>query len=150
MKKFLTLSLVLLALTSCAKKGDRGSIGPQGPIGLPGTPAINCTVQQAVNGAFLTCPNGSTLILNGTDGADGLPAQPTAYSIAGIVDPCSDAANIHDEVLLQLVNGALIASFSDNAAGLNTRFSLLTAGSYSTTDGSNCHFSVSNTNVVTW
>lgn len=70
-------------------------------------------------------------------------------SIVSIIDPCGDAAGIWDEVFLQLSDGTLLASFSDNAAGQNTRFSVLTNGNYVTTDGSNCHVHVLN-GVVTW
>lgn len=63
-------------------------------------------------------------------------------NIVSIIDPCGDAVNVHDEVLLKLSDGKILASFSDTTAGKNTRFSVLTQGSYVTTDGSNCSFSV--------
>lgn len=78
----------------------------------------------------------------GPAGQDGEDGSSSPLSITSIVDPCGDAPGIYDEVFLKLANGTLLASFSDNANGNNTRFSVLVPGSYVTTDGSNCHFSV--------
>jgi len=108
----------------------------QGPAGQDG---VGCNVTPAINGALITCATGSVLVLNGQDGTD---APPTAYTVVGLVDPCGDKPGIYDEVFFRLHNGLLVASFSDNQNGLNTRFSVLTPGSYRTTDGSNCYFSV--------
>lgn len=63
-------------------------------------------------------------------------------AVVEVIDPCLDAPGIYDEVILRLANGQLLASFSQNASGLNTRFAILTPGSYQTTDGSNCSFTV--------
>lgn len=118
--------------------------GAVGPVGAAGS---SCTVTQAVNGALITCGTGSVLVLNGSDGQQGPAgeaAPPTAYTVVGIVDPCGDAPGIFDEVFLRLENGQLVASFSDNASGSNTRFSLLVPGSYVTSDGSYCYFSIDN------
>lgn len=106
------------------EKGDKGDPGEQGPQGVSG-PA-------------------------GADGLPGIPGQtiivqaPNPYDVTEIVDPCGDSAGIYDEVFLRLSNGLLIASFSDNSNGTNTRFALLTPGSYVTTDGSHCYFTVTN------
>ncbi len=81
----------------------------------------------------------SVVTCNGVDGVS--PALPALMPVA-ILDPCGDAAGIYDEVFLKLANGTVLASFSDNANGLNTRFSKLIAGTYNTTDGSNCTFSI--------
>jgi hypothetical protein len=87
--------------------------------------------------------------LTGAAGSNGLDAAPTPYTPVGIVDPCGDTVGIYDEVFLRLSNGILIASFSDNANGKNTRWSILVPGSYVTTDGSNCSFTVdANGNVL--
>lgn len=86
----------------------------------------------------------------GNTGPQG-PAGPVSpMSIVSVIDPCGDAPGIYDEVLLKLQNGTIIASFSDNANGKNTRFSLLVPGNYVTTDDSSCAFNVSPTLVVTW
>lgn len=85
----------------------------------------------------------------GDTGATGATAPTNPYDVVQIIDPCGDAPGIYDEVFLKMQNGILIASFSDNANGNNTRLSLLVNGSYVTTDGSNCHVTVSN-GSVTW
>lgn len=64
-------------------------------------------------------------------------------NIVSIVDPCGNHPTKIDEVFLKLSTGRIVSSFSDTAAGLNTRFSLLTDGSFSTTDGTGCSFTVS-------
>lgn len=87
---------------------------------------------------------------NGTNGQDGAPGQSVGMTLVSVIDPCGDSAGVYDEVLLQLSDGRILASFSDNAAGQNTRFSIIGAGSYVTTDGSSCHFSIDQDNNVTF
>lgn len=68
--------------------------------------------------------------------------------ITGMVNPCGDNPSKYDEVFIKIYSPStnsyqLIASFSDNANGDNTRFSVLPVGGpYSTTDGDGCQFSV--------
>lgn len=69
--------------------------------------------------------------------------------IEGMVDPCGNHPSKVDEVLLRLSTGELLVSYSDTAAGLNTRFAVLGNGTYGTTDGTNCTFTVNN-GVVSW
>lgn len=69
-------------------------------------------------------------------------------SIVSIKDPCGAQNNSWNEVFLKLSDGSYVASFSDNANGLNTRFTLLKDGSYVTTDGTNCHFTVTGNGTV--
>lgn len=85
---------------------------------------------------------------DGEDGEDGADAPPTPFSPVGMVDPCGDKPGVYDEVFIRLANGTLLASFSDNANGLNTRFSVLSTGSYVTTDNSHCYFSVDSNNQL--
>lgn len=66
--------------------------------------------------------------------------QVNALDIVEIVDPCGDAPNIIDEVLIKLQNGQVLVSVSDSASGKNTRLSILPPGKYQTTDGSGCVF----------
>ena len=63
------------------------------------------------------------------------------HNVTKIVDPCGDGPGF-DEVFMRTSSGKLIASFSQTASGLNTRFSILTPGTYSTTDGTGCTFTV--------
>jgi len=94
----------------------------------------------------------SSTICNGETGATGSPGAPgiagpastSPFDIVQIIDVCGDAPGILDEIFLKLRNGNIVASFSDNANGQNTRFSLLSNGNFRTTDGSNCFFTVNN------
>lgn len=97
-------------------KGDTGEDGEQGLQGNQGVAGVN--------------------------GTNGLDAD-TTYSVVEIVDPCGQQhPNGYDEVILKLGNGQYLASFSDNANGLNTRFGVLPPGNYRTTDGTNCNFTI--------
>lgn len=84
---------------------------------------------------------------SGRDGKDGVSPSPvpvvsTPFTPVGVYDPCGNTPNKYNEVFLKLANGQYMASFSDDANGKNTRLSLLKDGSYVTTDGTNCYFSV--------
>lgn len=68
--------------------------------------------------------------------------------IDSLVDPCGNAPTVFDEVFIKVYRPStnsftLVASFSENSNGKNTRFSVLPVGGpYVTTDGDNCQFSV--------
>jgi hypothetical protein len=68
-------------------------------------------------------------------------------NIVSIKDPCGKQVAA-DEVLLKLSDGRYLVSFSDNAAGLNTRFSVLGNGTYVTSDGTHCYFQISNNGLT--
>lgn len=133
---------------SQGERGDTGNTGPQGAPGTNGTNGSNgtsCTVSQANNGALITCGNTSIVVLNGvdgtngTDGHDGADAPPTAYSVTEMYNPCGDNSG-YDEVLLHLANGEWVAHY---AGGGNVQFlTVLTPGSYVTTDQSPCYFTL--------
>jgi hypothetical protein len=84
------------------------------------------------------------------DGEQGTAGPTSPNSINEVIDPCGDAPGIFDEVLLRLESGVILASFSDNSSGLNTRFSVLEEGSYMTTDNSGCSFKVSGDGEVSF
>lgn len=67
--------------------------------------------------------------------------------IVAIYNPCG-VQTAADEVFLKLTSGKYLASFSDNANGLNTRFSVLYDGTFRTTDASNCNFTVSGNGTI--
>jgi len=90
----------------------------RGPAGLPGKDG------QSIQGE------------RGEAGEDGTDA------VLEVIDPCGDAPGVVDEILLRLADGRVLCSFSANASGQNTRLAILPAGSYVTTDGSSCHFTV--------
>lgn len=85
-----------------------------------------------------------TVLCDGSKGQDGETPAANPMDVVAIIDPCGDAAGVQDEVMLKLQNGKVISSFSQNAAGQNTRLSLLENGSFVTTDGSNCEFTLNN------
>lgn len=126
----------------------------EGTAGPSGTDGAGCNVYTIDQGTLVECGNNSVVIpnpvngLNGTDGRDGIDGQDgedaevPPYAVVSIIDPCGDAPDIYDEVLLKLANGQFLASFSDNANGKNTRFALVPVGTYQTTDGSNCTFTI--------
>ena len=66
-------------------------------------------------------------------------------NIVDIIDPCGDWSNGFDEVILRTSDGKLLAYFEN---GSNRYLSLLVPGSYRTTDGSNCNFTVNNSKQV--
>jgi hypothetical protein len=60
-------------------------------------------------------------------------------SVVDLYDPCDDAPNKYDEVLLRMKSGKLIAYFEQG----NKRFlTELSSGNYATTDGTNCFFTI--------
>lgn len=106
-------------------QGSQGETGEQGEQGQQGE-----TGEQGDQGE------------QGEAGVNGLDAD-TTYQVAEIIDPCGPQhPNGYDEVILKLDNGQYLASFSDNANGLNTRFGVLPPGTYGTTDGTNCTFTL--------
>lgn len=165
MRDLIVLLIVVLAI-GCAKTGEKGATGNNGAPGGSGRDGVGCTVSllspaplTPYGGAMVTCGTDIVIISNGApgptgpQGIPGMPAPPTAYTVAGVVDPCGDAPGIYDEVFLRFANGNLVASFSDNINGYNTRLSELPDGNYVTTDGSGCNFNVStlgNTRTVSW
>jgi len=124
--------------------GETGEQGPAGDVGPAGMDGASCTVAQLINGAIISCTDGTTaLIVNGADGED---APPSAYTVTELVDPCGDQPGF-DEVLFRLYNGTLIAHYSHGSRQFLT---VVGPGNYQTTDGHSCNFNVSNSLEVTW
>ena len=69
-------------------------------------------------------------------------------NIVAIKDPCGDTPGKFDEVFLQLSSGKYLASFSDSMSGTNTRFAVLEDGTFVTSDGTACQFTVSGNGTV--
>lgn len=157
------LILMVLTLSACGLKGERGKTGLKGDTGAPGADGGSCSVEQLLNGAVITCSNGTTALISngingldgqdgadgqdGEDGADGQNAPPTAYTVTELINPCGDGPG-HDEVLLRLANGQIIAHY---AGGGNLQFlAVLSPGSYVTTDSPACAFTLHANGTVTW
>ena len=124
-------------LTEESTDGRNGADGKNGAPGEAGQDGINGVAGQDGQDG-----------VDGINGLDGEPAPINPYDIASIIDPCGDAPSKVDEVLLRMYNGQVVASFSDSVSGYNTRFSVLVPGSYVTTDGTNCVFTLSNDGAI--
>lgn len=148
-----SLIVVSLFLVACGK-GVPGEQGVKGDTGATGPTGSSCTVQQANNGAIISCSDGSSvLVLNGTngtngrDGTNGVNAVPSAYSIVEIIDPCGPMTGYYNEILLRLADRTLIAFFED---GSQRFLAEITPGTYKTTDKQNCIFTISSNLNVSW
>lgn len=145
--------------SAVVSSGTNGSNGTNGTNGSNGANGGSCSVYQASNGARISCPDGTeVVVLNGVDGTDGqdgsdgsdgspgAPAPATPYTVVEIIDPCG-AQGSFDEVILRLANGDLLAHYSH---GSKQHLVLIGPGSYETTDGTKCRFTVSSTKQITW
>jgi hypothetical protein len=127
-------------------RGINGVDGVDGVNGVNGTNGNNG--QDGINGIDgIDGVDGKEGIagrdgLNGTNGLDGVDGKDGTNAFVEIIDPCGDAPNVIDEVLLRMPDGKILASFSENVEGRNTRFSIIPDGTFMTTDGSGCVFTV--------
>lgn len=122
------------AIGAKGEKGDKGEKGEQGETGEKG--------EQGIAGQNGKDGEKGEKGDQGERGAPGLSANIT-YSIVEIIDPCGrQHPQGLDEVILKLGNGTYLASVSDSHNGTNTRFSILSPGTYQTTDGTRCTFTL--------
>lgn len=70
-----------------------------------------------------------------------------AGAITSMIDVCGDESGYFDEVILKTAEGKYVAYFED---GGRRFLSVIGAGSYRTTDHQQCHFTISNTGVLTF
>lgn len=82
----------------------------------------------------------------GERGPSGPEGEDGANAVIDVIDPCGQETEF-DEVILRLRDGRLYAYFIHNRHG---RMVLLDAGDFITTDGTNCHFTVTEEGDVTW
>ncbi len=138
--------------------GRDGSDGEDGANGNDGSNGHAALIAQLPAGD--ACDDGGVTLLTALDTNDnlvldsedsnlqsaticnGAGGNVSPFSPVGLVDPCGTAPGIHNEVFFRLENRSLVASFSDNASGANTRFALLSPGTYVTTDGDQCVFTI--------
>lgn len=112
----LIFTIFLIFLTACGEDGARG------PAGVPGADGRNGTNgEQGPTG-----PQGGV----GSSGAD---------AILEVINPCGDDP-AHDEVILRLSGGRLLAHYSSGGKQFLTLLQANTT--YSTTDGHACTFTV--------
>jgi len=131
--------------------GPSGAPGPEGPPGTDGQDGVNSLVSVVPGSPCQTLLVGQDVNRNGvldidesqfsTNICDGDDAPVVPLSLTEILDPCGPQTT-YDEVLLRLANGTILASFSQNVNGLNTRFVVIPPGTYQTSDGTNCIFTI--------
>lgn len=151
-------------------RGSDGQMGPSGPAGRNGfsmayqvVPASTAQCGAAGGSNILMAldidglgvyqahfPSQSSMTI-----CNGRAAAVSAYTPVQAVQPCRSpgATSSFSEVLLVLGNGQVLASVSQNTAGDNTRLSFIPDGSYMTTDGASCRFSLStsgSTRSISW
>lgn len=152
-----------------------GANGSAGATGATGTNGVNTTFSIVVS-SLVDCPNGGfdvTLtdsthtntehVCNGnngnngqagTNGTNGSSGGTVSFSLVQAIEPCGAASSPWKEVILGLQGGQLLSSFSETAAGQNTRFAFIPNGSYQDTDSSGCTFTVtgngSTTSQISW
>jgi hypothetical protein len=163
--------IYLLVLVGIAFSGCEYFKGPQGDPGQVGLEGASCVVNQLSNGAEIVCGGVTKAVIlngtngsdgsnglngndgangrdgtNGTNGVDGLNAPTIPYTVVAIIDPCGKQS-AYDEVLLKLENGNILAHYSD---GNKEFLTFVGPGSYRTTDGTSCAFTVFPDMTVYW
>lgn len=150
--------------TGTISDGEDGKSGSNGTDGKDGSNGQDGFSIVTLLGPSNSCSNGGVTLIIGKDvnrsgvlelaedsniqsvdicnGQDGTSAPVSQLTPVGIINPCGDAPNLQDEVFLKLQNGTILTSISENANGKNTRLSFLTQGTYITTDGDNCRFTI--------
>lgn len=140
--------------------GAPGVQGPQGETGANGNDGSSCSVtENMIGGAIISCTDGTSAVvldgqdgasgrdgLDGKDGKDGMDASLLPFSIVGFVDPCGPQST-YDEILIQLTNGQVVAHFS---SGNRQFLTSIGPGTYITTDGTGCIFTIQNDMTITW
>lgn len=120
------------------KDGVDGQVGQTGLPGNDGQDGYSCTVIQTETGATINCQDGTTAsINNGTNGIDGVDGE-DATGVSS-VQFCPNIAGSFPEFGM-CINNELYAVFM--GANNQVRMSRLTPGTFSTTDGRQCTFTV--------
>lgn len=125
--------------------GPSGESGRDGKDGTPGQDGASCEVTQTPTGATVRCGTTEAVITNGTDGEDG-ESGITPYTVKEIIDPCGKQA-AYDEVLVRMQNNNLLVHF---ASGSKQFLTTIGPGTYITTDGTSCLFTVHPDMSITW
>jgi hypothetical protein len=137
--------------------GNSGSSGSPGAVGPQGNPGqISLVTTTRFSSGLALCTSGSGIeVDSGVDSnssnvldlseitattviCDGTDAPPSPYTVDHVHDPCGHQA-AYDEVLLVMGNGQILAHF---ASGANQFLTLIGPGSYVTTDGTGCYFTI--------
>jgi hypothetical protein len=138
---------------------------------LNGEKGKSCTTTKTSNGALIACEDGTSAVVlngndgnnglngsdgvngvdgtngtNGTDGRDGVDTSMTAYTVVEVIDPCG-RQTMFDEIMLRLANGQLMAVYADPS---NQFLTFVPPGTYMTTDGTKCIFTVTPELQIKW
>ncbi len=145
MKCFILFSIYIVAVLVFV--GCNPPTGPKGAAGVDGKPGTSCSVVQLENGALIQCGDQTTaVILNGSIGPKGEDMTPGPYEVFATINPCGKQGS-HDEVLLRIGSGELLAHYSE---GKKEFLTVVGPGTYQTTDGTKCNFTVDQNLDVTW
>lgn len=156
-----------------------GVYQPNDPI-ISSTPI--CNGQNGTSVVFTTaaasaqeCPTGGNVLLMASDtlgtgvwdptdanqqsmmicnGVQGQAGPPSPFSPIYPITPCGANSSPWKEVLLCLEDGSILADFSEDMQGEETRLAFIPPGSYEDTDNSGCYFNVASDgnggNTVSW
>lgn len=110
-----------------------------GTDGNPGADGSSCSaITMGDNTKYVVCTDGSSFqVFDGINGTNGTNGQD---GIIAIIDPCGKQSNT-DEIFLKLSTGQIIAVYADQGAS-KIHLVELVEGSWVTTDGTKCYFSV--------
>ena len=87
-------------------------------------------------------PSGATVVCADGTSAEMVDGRAGESGIVGIIDPCGkQRADGMDEILLRLATGELFGVYFNHSAHQSALVSV-PAGTYVTTDGTNCQFTV--------
>lgn len=132
--------------------GNTGATGPQGTQGNTG--ATGATGAQGAPGTQGVAGTNGTNGKDGTNGTNGTNASMTPFTVVNAIAPCGNSSSSYKEQLLCLADGNILADFSKDDAGDDTRLAFIPAGNYQDTDSSDCNFSVCSDNhgglTVSW
>ena len=161
--------LIVLLLVGCCEDGRQGSVGSIGP------PGSNALIQASVADTSL-CGNGGVIYNSGTDLnnngvlnvsevtstnviCNGINAPPTSLTPVSLLAPCAhdpmhptslELSNPNLEVFIQMANGTVLDSYSENISGYATHFGVLSPGTYISTGYGMCTFTYNNGIITKW
>lgn len=123
------------------RTGPAGASGSNGKDGRDGADGATCQAITIPDGTQVTCGHDVVVILNGRDGVNGTDGQDGADAQLELIDLCGNGK----EFLIRLPDGRILAHFVQDS---NQYFSVLGAGTYRSTDGMNCTFTVDADNQI--
>ncbi len=141
-----TLLILLISTVTCGRYtptdnciiwGEGCPPEQAGPTGQDGSPG-----KDGINGVDGKDGRDGTNGQDGANGKDGISPVLPSSSVVAVIDPCGDSPGRVDEVILRLADNSLLSLFADSSSGTNPRLGILTPGTYQTTDGSGCRFTV--------